>query len=248
MHVLALDTTTRDGSAALVTDDGVMDERRGDASRSQTERLPDELLTLAAAHGLGLEAIDLFAVASGPGSFTGLRIGIATVQGLALATGKRIVAVSALEALAEAILHDVGPGALVATWMDARRGEVFAAAYDVREGQPDGPPSIVELEGPTSAAPLVTLGLWADRLRGRRIVFTGDGAQAYRDVISARLPGAVVLPTPLIAGAIGQIAVRRAAAGDTIDPAAVQPLYVRRPDVEIERDRRSAEHHEHEGR
>jgi tRNA threonylcarbamoyladenosine biosynthesis protein TsaB len=248
MHVLALDTTTRDGSVALVTDDGVIDERRGDASRPQTERLPSELLTLAVERGLGIDAIDLFAVASGPGSFTGLRIGIATVQGLALTAGKRIVAVSALDALAESVCDEAGVGAVIATWMDARRGEVFAAAYDVRDGAAGGPPSIVSIEGPTAAAPLATLAMWAEQLRGRRVVFTGDGAQAYGDVISAHVPGAVVLRTPPIAGAIGRIAVRRAAAGDTIDPAAVQPLYVRRPDVEIERDRKSAEHHEHKGR
>src|SRR5687768_506105 len=70
MHVLALDTTTRDGSVALVDDNGTLDERRGDAARTHGERLPGELLAVADAHGLSPHAIDLFAVASGPGSFT----------------------------------------------------------------------------------------------------------------------------------------------------------------------------------
>src|SRR5205823_4964176 len=89
MHVLALDTTTRDGSVALVDQHHIVEERRGDAARSHAERLPDELVTLAAAHRLSLSGIDLFAVASGPGSFTGLRIGIATIQGLALTAGPK---------------------------------------------------------------------------------------------------------------------------------------------------------------
>src|SRR5216110_3382495 len=101
MYILALDTTTRDGSVALTDDHHVVDERRGDVVRSHAERLPDELVALGRAHGLSVSEIDLFAVASGPGSFTGLRIGIATIQGLALTTGRRIVAVSALEALAQ---------------------------------------------------------------------------------------------------------------------------------------------------
>ncbi|MCU1385787.1 MAG: universal bacterial protein YeaZ, partial [Acidobacteria bacterium] len=102
MRVLALDTTTRAGSAALVADDRVVDERSGDGTRTHALRLPAELLTLAEAAGWPLPTIDLYAVASGPGSFTGLRIGIATVQGLALVHRRRIVAVPALDALAHA--------------------------------------------------------------------------------------------------------------------------------------------------
>ena len=77
MRVIALDSTTRAGSVALVEDDCVIDERAGDASRSHAEWLPGEIVDLAAAHGVALAEVDLFAVASGPGSFTGLRIGIA---------------------------------------------------------------------------------------------------------------------------------------------------------------------------
>src|SRR5574342_375744 len=100
MKVLALDTTTRAGSVALVENDRVIDERRGDAARSHAERVPQEVLAVASANGVPLLAIDLFAVASGPGSFTGLRIGIATIQGLALVAGRRVVAIPALDALA----------------------------------------------------------------------------------------------------------------------------------------------------
>src|SRR5450432_709094 len=114
MHVLALDTTTREGSVALVDDHGIIDERRGDSARSQAERLPGELIALAGAHGIPVTAVDLFAVASGPGSFTGIRIGIATMQGLALMSGRGIVAVSALEALAQCAGGDRPPGTLVA--------------------------------------------------------------------------------------------------------------------------------------
>src|SRR5947209_5894249 len=117
MHVLALDTTTRAGSVALVSDRAEhvgsmssaagsmpacgIDVRSGDGSRTHAERMPAEILALLADHRLALPAIDVFAVASGPGSFTGLRIGIATMQGFASATGRPLLAVSALEALAQ---------------------------------------------------------------------------------------------------------------------------------------------------
>src|SRR5256885_1879850 len=74
MRVLALDSTTRAGSVAIVDDDAVVDERAGDATRSHAERLPAEILALADANHTAIPSVDLFAVASGPGSFTGLRI------------------------------------------------------------------------------------------------------------------------------------------------------------------------------
>src|SRR5215212_3020373 len=100
MLILALDTTTRAGSVALVEDERVIDERAGDPARTHVERLPGEILALLAAHRRASSDVDLFAVGSGPGSFTGLRIGIATVQGLALVCGRPVVGIPPLEALA----------------------------------------------------------------------------------------------------------------------------------------------------
>ena len=122
MRVLALDTTTRAGSVALVADDRVVDERSGDGARTHAVRLPGEIVALADAHGWPLSAIDLFAVASGPGSFTGLRIGIATMQGLAFVHGRRVVGVPALEALAHAGERRPRRQARSSrAWMDAHR-------------------------------------------------------------------------------------------------------------------------------
>jgi ribosomal-protein-alanine N-acetyltransferase len=89
MLVLALDTTTAAGSVALWRD-GLIEERAGDPARSHAERLPGDLIGILGAHGLAPRDIERYAVAAGPGSFTGLRIGIATVQGLAL-VGERLV-------------------------------------------------------------------------------------------------------------------------------------------------------------
>ena len=239
MRVLALDTTTRDGSVALVDEHHVIEERRGDAARSHAERLPGELVALAGAHGLSVREVDLFAVASGPGSFTGLRIGIATIQGLALTTGRRIVAVSALEALAESAAGT--PATFVGVWMDARRQDVFTALYEITDAAAFSPERLVEVEEPVVGNPAMTLTRWGSRIRDASVTFVGDGAVLYADRISScASAGWKVLPqVPLLAGAIGRMAAARAERGDTIDPAAVHPLYVRRPDAEVEREKKA---------
>ncbi len=133
MLILALDTTSRAGSVALARDAGVLDQQRGDPSRTHGERLPGDIGDLLGRHGLTVADVDLYGVAAGPGSFTGLRVGIATIQGLALAHARPVVPVSALVALAHgAMISPGGPAQdaeLIAACMDAQRREVFSALY-----------------------------------------------------------------------------------------------------------------------
>ena len=256
MRVLALDTTTRAGSVALVDDNLIVEERPGDPSRTHAERLPAELLAMLDTHGIALSAIDLFAVAAGPGSFTGLRIGLATVQGLAFVTGRQVVGISALEALAQAASRAVRTGTLVAAWMDAQRREVFAAMYRVTSADLFDPSRLVELEPAGVGDPASTLARWRDRLdlsttlgAGEPIVFVGDGAVLYADLVRGGSEGSprVVVAPPLLAGAIGRMAVARARRGEAVDPAGVSPRYVRRPDAVIDRERKTIYHKGHKG-
>jgi len=232
MHVLALDTTTRTGSVALVTDARVVIERSGDPTRTHAERLPGDILGLLHDAGVKLAAVDVFAIASGPGSFTGLRVGIATLQGLAFVNGRRIAPVSALEALAQIGGQFLPAGAVVAAWIDAHRREVFSALYRVAEGPAFVPARLSEMDGPAVGDPASTLSRWTASNQTPS-VFIGDGAASYADILAGR--GAVI-PTPALAGAIGRIAVHRARAGETVDPAGVHPLYIRRPDAELARE------------
>jgi tRNA threonylcarbamoyladenosine biosynthesis protein TsaB len=229
MVILALDTTTRAGSTALMRGAEVVDVQASDAARPQAERLPAELMALLDRHGLELPQIDIYAVATGPGSFTGLRIGIATMQGLALAQGKPLIGISALDALASTAgprtegLKTRGCVARVATWIDAWRGEVYAALYE----------NGAEVMPPTVDAPAHLL----PRL-GTATLFVGDGAAVYADLITAA-GGHVADPAaPPIAGAIATLASREAAAGRCPPPHAIRPLYVRRPDAEVAREAR----------
>lgn len=239
MRVLALDTTTRAGSVALVEDDQVIDERSGDGARTHAERLPGEITAIADANRLALPDVDLYAVASGPGSFTGLRIGIATIQGLAFVHRRRIAGIPALDALAHLGSLGMSPGTVIASWMDAHRREVFAAVYRVTSAPLFNPDRLIEIEGPTVGDPSSTLARWTGALGVVPAVFTGDGAVMYGDALLRAVASARVVPPTLLAGAIGRLAVAYARRGETVEAAGLQPLYVRRPDAEIARDEAS---------
>jgi tRNA threonylcarbamoyladenosine biosynthesis protein TsaB len=222
MLVLALDTTTRRGSAALARDAAVLDCEIGDPGMTHGQRLPGDLMRLLDRHHLGVGDIDLFAVAAGPGSFTGLRIGIATMQGLAMANGRPLVGLSALDALNAAVPEDKRRGLRVGTWMDAQRGEVFTALY---AGE-------LPVDGPCVEKPADTLARWVALQPVEPVVFVGEGALAHAELIVRVLPDAIVLPeVPPLAPTMARLAAH-------MEPSeAICPIYVRRPDAELARDR-----------
>jgi tRNA threonylcarbamoyladenosine biosynthesis protein TsaB len=227
--ILSLDTTTRAGSAAVLRDDDTLAILDGDAARTHGERLPGELETVLRLAGVSLADINLLAVARGPGAFTGLRIGLAAMQGLAMVTGRPVVGVSALDALAVAAFEALGlDQARVAAWIDAARGEIFAALYDI-VSRPGEVPSLTPLTDPGVDGPDAVLARWRG-IGGApvgRYVFIGDGADRYAGLLGDAPRVAVPALAPIVAG-IG----RRAAARGDHPPHALQPLYVRRPDAE----------------
>ncbi len=226
MLILALDTTSRAGSVALLRDARVVVEFAGDEAMAHGQRLPGALAEACDRAGVPVGSIDLLAVAAGPGSFTGLRIGIATMQGLATALGIRIVPVSTLEAIAAAGADGAGR---VAAWIDAHRGEVFSQVFE-RTAQ--GATPLVEA---MAGAPADVLATQAAVLGGA--AFCGDGAVRYQAEIRRALPEAAVADAvPTLAGAIGTIAAVHP--DRAVLPHAIVPIYVRRPDVEVARDRR----------
>jgi tRNA threonylcarbamoyladenosine biosynthesis protein TsaB len=231
MRILALDTTTRGGSVALVDDDALVAVESGDATRTHGERLPGEIVRLLAPHHVSLSAIDLFAVAAGPGSFTGLRIGIATMQGLAAAHRKGLIGVSTLDALARAARRQLSTSGVTAcetvgVWMDAQRGEVFAALY--------GGAELSVLDGPVVARPDDVLIRWASQVS--HACFIGDGAVVYQRMLARHF---ILEPTPLLAPTIGWMAAEMAKSNPVPGPDAIRPIYVRRPDAELARDRQN---------
>jgi len=229
--ILSLDTTTRAGSTAVLRNADVLAVLDGDASRTHGERLPGELDRVLHAAGVSLHELDLLAVASGPGAFTGLRIGLAAMQGVAMATGRPVIGISALEALALAAFQAVPrPAARVGSWMDAARGEVFAALYDVEraESAEATPARLAAVAGPVVGAPDGVWSAWsAFAVPG--MVIIGDGAVRYAQVLP---PDVRVVPPTALAPAIGRLALWTAHRGGAHPPHQLQPLYVRRPDAE----------------
>lgn len=239
MVVLALETATRAGSVAVWVD-GVCHAQAGDPARTHGERLPGELLDLLRAQGLTTDDVDLLAVVSGPGSFTGLRVGIATMQGLALASSRPVVAVPTLEALVIAWrLRQPQASTIVATCLDGQRGDVFFGLYAVEPGEGGQTPSPVQLVPPSVGRPDEAAALLASRLGGRPCVLIGSGAEKYAPVLSRGLTGATLEPvSETLAGAAARLAAARPDAG--VMPHALVPFYVRRPDAVIARDRHRA--------
>jgi tRNA threonylcarbamoyladenosine biosynthesis protein TsaB len=195
---------------------------RGDAHRPHDTRLPGDVIELLDEARIELHSIDAYAVATGPGSFTGLRIGIATMQGLAFAAGKPLIGVSGFDALA----RTVRGAPAVATWVDAWRGEVFAARYE----------NDVEVDPPSVEKP--------DSVLARILaptLFIGDAVPVYADAILRACGDRASLadpPAPALAGMIARLATEQVLAGHRPPPDDIRPLYIRRPDAERVRDAR----------
>lgn len=260
--ILALDTTTRAGSCALWRDGVVLEERAGRPDLTHAQRLPGDLAALLEAHGARPADVDLYAVASGPGSFTGLRVGIATMQALALVHDRLVVPITALAALGQygarlAAAESASSagrgamGAIVGGVMEAYRGEVFGALYRVAEAR--GGLHALDILSDASVAPAEALSAdWAGRLAmlGGEVgalatdaaaaapLVIGDGVPAAEAVLRARWPDARLVPEVPLAGLIAEMAA--ADPGQGVHPHAIVPIYVRRTDAELLRERQLA--------
>jgi tRNA threonylcarbamoyladenosine biosynthesis protein TsaB len=221
--ILAVETATSAVSVALLRGEALLDEWTSEDARAPSERLLPGIDALLARSGTPLAAVASFAVSVGPGSFTGLRVGIATVKGLAFASGRPVAAVPTLAALA---LGGRDGGAPVAVLLDARRGEMYAAVYGA-----DGAALVAE----TVAKPAAL----AERLAAGTRIVVGEGAEAAAAELAAlRGKGVVVLPRPIglaRAAAVGVLGARMLARGEGGEAARVAPRYVRRAEAEARR-------------
>ncbi|MFN7994448.1 MAG: tRNA (adenosine(37)-N6)-threonylcarbamoyltransferase complex dimerization subunit type 1 TsaB [Bryobacteraceae bacterium] len=215
--ILSVDTTHEFGSLALLSGSDVLEEALLHYPEGFGQILFGRIREILDRNRRSLEEIDCFAAASGPGSFTGVRIGLACVKGLAEATGKRVVAVSNLEALA---LFGAAP--LRAVVLDARRGEVYGAVYGA-----EGKPVVNEAVMPFPA--------WLRTLPESGIEFIStDFAPFMPALTGTRFEHSIITTAPrALAAAIGHIALDRLRSGAAQDPAAIEANYVRRSDAEL---------------
>ena len=215
--ILAVDTTHEYGSLALMRGAETLEERELHAPAGFAHVLYPHLADLLARNGVPAAQVDCFAAASGPGSFTGVRIGLACVKGLAEALARPAVAVSNLQALA-----CFGSRPLRAVVLDARRGEIYGAVYD----------QAARLVTPETVAPLER---WLAELPAGDLEFVSPDFEPFRAALAGtRFAEAPVITAPrALAAAVGCLAAARFEAGEAQDPAALDANYVRRSDAEL---------------
>lgn len=224
MKILALDSTAKVAAAALLDDDRLLCKVAVSDAMTHSATLLPEIERLLKDAGLTFADIDLFAASAGPGSFTGVRIGAATLKGIAFGRNKPCCAVSALEALAYNLRRTDG---IVCALMDARRGQFYTATFAVADGKvtrlsPDEAKSGEEIAASLAAYPHVTL--------------VGDGA-------AVALPFFDGLPVELCpeenrladGESVGLVAYAMYRAGRTVSDADFAPVYLRLPQAERER-------------
>ncbi|PYQ99375.1 MAG: hypothetical protein DMF97_11240 [Acidobacteria bacterium] len=122
--------------------------------------------------------------------------------------------------------------------MDARRRDVFAALYRVTAAALFEPEHLAPIDGPLVGEPSAVVAAWLTALGGQQGVWIGDGATLFAETIARHVPLPEILPHPELAGAIGRLAIERARRGEAVSPAALRPLYLRRPDAELDREKR----------
>ena len=227
--LLAIETATAAAGVALLRGDAVVAARALPGDRPASETLLPTLIALLGESGVALPAIEVFAVSAGPGSFTGLRVGVATVKGLAFGSNAVVVSVPTLAALARRAAPAPGP---IVALLDARRGEVYAAVYD---RDPAEPPCI----GPVVLRPDALGDLVATFAPDATCTLIGEGVLVVSDLLSARFgdrlrwrPPPAGLPDPV---AVGRLGLRLLAAGAGTTADALAPVYVRRAEAEVQR-------------
>lgn len=224
MKVLGIDTSTSCGSIGLVEDGNIISEYLLDRPETHSERLLRAIqFVLKDAH-LSVNDIDGWVISLGPGSFTGLRIGISTIKGLALATQKPVVGISTLDVLA----FQVSPTPyLICPIIDARKGEVYTAFYRYEEGSYLKRASNYKALKPEELVHQIK----------EKTIFVGDGARRYGQYLESILHSFVLYPPfPLhlphggILALLGFESLRR---GESLDLPTFTPLYIRPSDAEL---------------
>ncbi len=218
MRVLALEASTLAGGVALLDGERLVAEYVLDVSLTHSERLLATIDRVLDDAGWAPRQLDGLAVAVGPGSFTGLRVAVSTVKGLALALSVPVAAVPTLDAMAAAVPFAALP---VCAVIAARRNEVYASLYRWQAGAMQRQWEYLAL---TPAA-------LEERLT-EPVIVAGDGVALIASPHARPLPAPRRLPSPACVGILG---LERLRAGEVVKAADLAPLYVRRPEAEVRR-------------
>lgn len=227
MNIVAIDTSGPAASCAVMKDGAVIQLTVMNHGLTHSETIMPALDQAMRAAGIGCAEVDVFAAVAGPGSFTGVRIGVCAVKGLAHAWNRPCARVDALEALA---MNFYGFDGLACPILDARRGQVYCAAFDMQNGMPRRAMDDMAMD----------LSAFVEALpRDRRIVFLGDGLRVHAVTLRDLLPEAMIAPANLQDLHADAACVLAAAHPDEwIEARLLTPIYLRAPQAERERERR----------
>lgn len=221
MRILAVDTTTPHGSVAVLDEDRLLAEIGIASATTHSSRLLSSIDLLLESVGLDIRGIDGLAVTPGPGSFTGIRIGLSTVKAFAFASGRPVAPVSSLRAMAWKFRESPG---VAAPMLDAKKGEIYAALFEVSAA------GMVEIVPQGAYAPEAFL---ASLPVDRPVTIIGDGVRVCGDGIAALGPRArISLRSPFIAAEVGRLGRAILAAGEGVSAEALEPLYYRSSQAE----------------
>ena len=223
MKILAVDTSTTSCSVAVVDKDVLLAEMTIEREQTHSKHLMDMIHTVIQFSGLAGTDLDGFAVTKGPGTFTGLRIGISTIKGLAMASGKPVVGISSLDALAEQIACSTY---FICVLLDARRGEVYFSGYRFEDGV---------------LIKKVDEGVLTPRQAVRDIkepsLLVGNGAWLYQDTLVETMGGMALFALPcqntIRASTVARLGMSRFEKTKTDDVATLIPQYIRKSDAEL---------------
>ncbi len=219
VHVLAIDTATNSGGAALCRNGEVIASLMVKAPLQYAETILHLVDFLLEQHQLKLEEMDCFAVTNGPGSFTGLRIGIATVKGFCQGLNKPAVGISTLESLAYRFCW---AHSRVAPMIDARRNQIYGAIFKFNGSR-------IELEQKEEVR---SPEQWVKEIAGQECLFVGDGAKLYKETIVAAHPEALVVETDnRVLEALCQLGYERFREGATQAAQQLKANYIRPSDA-----------------
>lgn len=227
MKILAVDTATRTCSAAVCQDEKLLAEINLLRRQTHSKHLLEMIDQVLAISGESLSRMDGFAVTRGPGSFTGLRIGLSCIKGLAYALDKPVVAVSSLEVLASqaSVQWENGAG-IICPLLDARKNEVYFSRFSRRNGK------LTQIDDETVLPP--------EKLGGRiegPCLFIGDGALLYKEVLTRLFEeSAVFVPPPqnyIRAHTVASLSLNRFESHNEDSIAGLVPRYIRKSDAEL---------------
>jgi tRNA threonylcarbamoyladenosine biosynthesis protein TsaB len=223
MKLLAIETSTMVGGVAIMEDDTLIAESRINVKVTHSERIIGAIDHILMQSGMKIDDIDVFAIAIGPGSFTGLRVGLSTVKGLVYATGKKLVSVPTLEAFAWNIPFSKYQ---VCPLLDARKKEVYAAIFKWID---NGFARVVKEQ--TIKMDSLLSGI------NEPTIFLGEGAVLYKDAIWTKLGDMAIfahsqrmVPSPSNVAYTGMIKAKK---GEFEDPIRLVPLYIKKSEAEI---------------